>query len=94
MDHTSIETPAERSWNYTLVGWGHDERIWKEFITALRMVGYDHVLSLEMECEFINLVEGLEKSVRVSQTAGAGTTDREQSGGRWWAWAVREGSTE
>jgi sugar phosphate isomerase/epimerase len=80
MDHTSTERPAERSWNYTLVGWGHDERIWKEFITTLRLVGYDHVLSLEMECEFMNVAEGLEKSVQFLKPLIL----EKPTGAKWW----------
>lgn len=80
MDHTSTELPAERSWNYTLVGWGHDETIWKEFITTLRLVGYDHVLSLEMECEFMNVIEGLEKSVHFLKPLVL----EKATGAKWW----------
>ena len=63
MDSTSTEEPENRSWNYTLAGWGHDERTWREFVSTLRLIGYDHVLSIEMECEYIEVEEGLEKSV-------------------------------
>ena len=63
MDTTSTEKPTDRSWTYTLVGWGHEAELWREFISTLRMVGYDHVLSVEMECEYIEVEEGLEKSV-------------------------------
>ena len=55
--------PEERVWTDTLVGWGHGEAIWREFVATLHLVGYDHVLSLEMESEYGDLTEGLEKSV-------------------------------
>ena len=67
MDTTTIETPEQRSWTYTLVGWGHDAALWRDFITTLRLTGYDHVLSVEMECEYIQVEEGLEKSVAFLQ---------------------------
>ncbi len=63
MDTTTIEQPEQRSWTYTLVGWGHDAAVWRDFISTLRLSGYDHVLSVEMECEYIQVEEGLEKSV-------------------------------
>ena len=63
MDTTTVEQPDHRSWTYTLPGWGHDATLWRDFITTLRLTGYDHVLSLEMECEYIQVEEGLKKSV-------------------------------
>ena len=63
MDSSTTEHPEERAWTYTLVGWGHGEVTWREFVATLRLIGYDHVISLEMECEYIDVKEGLEKSV-------------------------------
>ena len=63
MDNSTPENPADRSWNYTLSGWGHGATEWTEFITTLRFMGYDHVISVEMECEFIDVDEGLRKSL-------------------------------
>ena len=62
-DSTSTESPEKRPWNFTIPGWGHNESDWKDFVTALDFVGYDHVLSIEMECEYLNVEEGLKKSV-------------------------------
>ena len=62
-DSTSTECPQKRPWNFTIPGWGHNESDWKEFVTALDFVGYNHVLSIEMECEYLNVEEGLKKSV-------------------------------
>jgi sugar phosphate isomerase/epimerase len=63
MDSTSMEQPGNRAWSYTIPGWGHGEMDWRNIVTALQLIGYDHVLSLEMECEFMELHEGLEKAV-------------------------------
>ena len=60
---TSSRRPEERSWNFTQIGWGHDEAAWREVITTLRFIGYDDILSLEMECEYMSVEEGLRKSV-------------------------------
>ena len=86
MNYMSTEIPAERSWDYTLVGWGHDELIWKEFFTTLRLVRYEHVLSLEMECEFMNVIEGLEKSVQFSKPLVL-EKSTSQNGGNWSEWS-------
>ena len=61
-DSTSLKEPAKRSWTFTIPGWGHDEQVWREVIATLRLVGYDGILSLEMESEYIEIEEGLEKT--------------------------------
>jgi len=63
MDSGTPEHPETRSWTYTLAGWGHDAKTWREFVTTLRFIGYDHVLSIEMESEYIDIEEGLRKSL-------------------------------
>lgn len=80
MDNSTPENPAERSWNYTLAGWGHDAKEWTEFITTLRLTGYDHVISVEMECEFIEVDEGLKKSVEFLKPL---VLER-PAGAKWW----------
>jgi sugar phosphate isomerase/epimerase len=64
LDTTSYCTPDQRAWTFTLIGWGHDQKFWRDFITNLRLVGYDGVLSVENETEYINVIEGLEKTIR------------------------------
>src|SRR5712691_1062160 len=39
----------ERSWVFRTVGYGQGEKIWRDIVSALRMVDYDHVLSIEHE---------------------------------------------
>ena len=63
MDPGTTEQPETRAWTYTLAGWGHDAATWRDFVTTLRLIGYDHVLSIEMESEYIEVEEGLRKSV-------------------------------
>ena len=59
-DTTSVEDPANRAWTYTPPGWGHGEGFWREFVATLRLVGYDHVVSLESESEYFDPREGVE----------------------------------
>lgn len=61
-DSTPATAPAQRAWTFTIPGWGHDEQTWREVIATLRLVGYDGILSLEMESEYIEIQEGLEKA--------------------------------
>jgi sugar phosphate isomerase/epimerase len=56
---------AERSWNYVTLGYGHGEEWWRQFCAALRMVGYDGVLSIEHEDTLLAPIEGVRKSVEL-----------------------------
>jgi sugar phosphate isomerase/epimerase len=56
---------AQRSWNYATLGYGHDEIWWRQFCAALRMVGYDGVLSIEHEDSLLPPLEGVQKSVEL-----------------------------
>ena len=57
--------PAARSWNYVTLGFGHGEAWWRQFCAALRMVGYDDVLSIEHEDSMMDPIEGVRKSVEL-----------------------------
>jgi len=52
-----------RAWNYATVGYGHDMQFWKNFVSTLRIVGYEGVLSIENENTNMSAKEGLQKSV-------------------------------
>ena len=52
-----------RSWTFRSVGYGHDQQVWREMISMLRMTGYDHVLSIEHEDALMTSEEGFEKAV-------------------------------
>ncbi len=54
---------AERSWWYITLGYGHDERWWREFCYRLRLAGYDGWLSIEHEDVALSRHEGLKMSV-------------------------------
>ena len=61
-DSTGLQEYQQRSWTFTIPGWGHDEQTWREVISTLRFLGYEGILSLEMESEYIEIQEGLEKA--------------------------------
>ena len=52
-----------RSWIFRSVGYGHDYQVWKDMMSALRMVGYDDAISIEHEDGLMSPKEGLEKAV-------------------------------
>jgi sugar phosphate isomerase/epimerase len=63
--HAPSVKAAERSWNYVTLGYGHGEEWWRQFCAALRMVGYDGVLSIEHEDTLLPPIEGVRKSVEL-----------------------------
>jgi len=69
LDTLPIEKFAGRAWNYVAVGAGHDLRWWKEFVSVLRMAGYDDVISLEMEDLTLPMLEGHLTSLEILKSA-------------------------
>lgn len=63
LDTRPMGTPGERSWEYVTLGFGNDERFWRGFVAALRMNGFDGVLSIEHEDPMMMPEEGIRKSV-------------------------------
>ena len=56
-----------RAWMFRTCGYGHDAGWWKEFVSTLRMYGYDYVLSVEHEDSIMSPGEGLSKAVKFLQ---------------------------
>ncbi|MHA1791156.1 MAG: sugar phosphate isomerase/epimerase family protein [Promethearchaeota archaeon] len=52
-----------RSWIFRTCGFGHDYKTWKDIVSNLKMVGYDHVLSIEHEDSLASVNEGLKKAI-------------------------------
>ena len=63
IDTKSYRRLAERSWLFRTVGWGHDELEWKRIVSALRLAGYDYVMSIEHEDALASVDEGLRSAV-------------------------------
>jgi len=68
-----------RSWIFRALGYGHDDLVWKDLISTLRMCGYDGVLSIEHEDSLMTANEGFLKAVAflkdavISEAPGAMT---------------------
>jgi sugar phosphate isomerase/epimerase len=54
---------GDRSWDFRAVGYGHGEAWWRDFLSVLRMMDYDGVLSIEHEDRLMGSREGIIKSV-------------------------------
>jgi len=52
-----------RSWVFRSVGYGNDMQKWRDIVSMLRLVGYDHVMSIEHEDSLMTNNEGLEKAI-------------------------------
>jgi len=52
-----------RSWIFRTCGYGHSMEWWKDFVSTLRLVGYDGVVSIEHEDSLMSNMEGLKKAV-------------------------------
>ena len=63
IDTKTYRQMPERSWLFRSVGWGHDELEWKRIVTALRLVNYDYVMSIEHEDALASVDEGLNAAV-------------------------------
>ncbi len=50
-----------RSWTFRTIGYGHDIKVWKDIVSALRLVGYDYVISIEHEDALMSTDEGIKK---------------------------------
>jgi sugar phosphate isomerase/epimerase len=72
---------GERSWSFRSVGYGQDEKFWRDFVSALRTAGYDGVLSIEHEDGLASAQEGLRKAVDTLQRV----LFKEAPAEMWWA---------
>ena len=80
IDAKSYRRMAERSWLFRSVGWGHDALEWKRIVSALRLAGYDYVMSIEHEDALASVDEGL----RAAVTLLAGVVLTEPPVEAWW----------
>jgi sugar phosphate isomerase/epimerase len=69
IDTKTYRRMAERSWLFRSVGAGHDEFEWKRIVSALRLAGYDYVMSIEHEDALASIDEGLRSAIDVLSRA-------------------------
>jgi sugar phosphate isomerase/epimerase len=63
LDAKPYTRELERSWIFRTVGYGNGAPVWKAMVSALRLAGYDHVLSIEHEDGLMSGTEGLKKAI-------------------------------
>lgn len=71
----------ERAWTFRSIGYGHDVKAWKDMVSALRVNGYDYVISIEHEDGLMSTDEGLKKAIEVLKQA----VTAESPGEMYWA---------
>lgn len=79
-DMQSYTLMLDRAWQFRTVGYGHDMKVWSDIISALRLVGYDYVVSIEHEDGLMSVDEGFTKAVQNLQSI----LIREPLGEMWW----------
>ncbi|MBA3415244.1 MAG: sugar phosphate isomerase/epimerase [Chloroflexia bacterium] len=63
LDNRPDASYHDRPWTFCTPGFGHDERWWREFVVALRDIGYDDVASIENEDPYLPGFAGVERTV-------------------------------
>ena len=81
LDAKHYSDEAGRSWIFRTVGWGHGEGFWRDFISELRLAGYDGVISIEHEDALLSPGEGLRRAVEFLR----GMILTEGRSEMWWA---------
>ena len=80
LDTKKYTDERHRSWIFRTVGYGHSNQWWTEFISTLRMFGYDYVLSIEHEDSLMSADEGLTKAASFLNNIMI----KESVGQAWW----------
>ena len=80
LDTKPYTDERNRSWVFRTCGYGHGAEWWREFVSTLRMFGYDYVLSIEHEDSLLSPEEGLTKAASFLNDI----VIREQPAAAWW----------
>ena len=81
LDTKPYSDEIRRSWIFRSVGYGHGHGFWRDFVSNLRLVGYDYVLSIEHEDSLMSPSEGVKKAISCLREV----IITEQPGAMWWA---------
>ncbi len=63
LDTKTYLDEINRSWIFRTIGYGHGPDFWRDFVSNLRLTGYDGTLSIEHEDSLMSTNEGLSKAV-------------------------------
>jgi len=81
LDNKSYGDIIDRSWVFRTVGYGHGHDFWKDFVSTLKLIGYDYVLSIEHEDGLMSINEGFQKAVYFLKEV----MFTEKNNDMWWA---------
>jgi len=79
-DMQSYSRMLDRAWQFRTVGYGHGLKEWADIISALRLVGYDYVVSIEHEDGLMSVEEGFSRAVQNLEQV----LIKQPLGGMWW----------
>jgi len=88
LDMKQYTDEKNRAWIFRTVGFGHGAEWWAEFISTLRMYGYDYVMSIEHEDSLMSPNEGLTKAAEFLNRL----VIREETAAPWWIENVSTGA--
>jgi sugar phosphate isomerase/epimerase len=80
LDTKSYTDERHRAWIFRTCGYGHGESWWRDFISTLRMFGYDYTLSIEHEDSLMSPEEGLSRAAEFLN----GLVIKQKAGAAWW----------
>ncbi|HEX3747226.1 MAG TPA: sugar phosphate isomerase/epimerase [Bryobacteraceae bacterium] len=80
LDTKPYTDERHRSWIFRTCGYGHGAEWWREYVSTLRMYGYDYVLSIEHEDSILSPEEGLTKAADFLNEI----VIKEQPAAAWW----------
>jgi sugar phosphate isomerase/epimerase len=80
LDTKKYTDERNRAWIFRTVGYGHGAEWWTEFVSTLRMYGYDYVLSIEHEDSLMSPEEGLTKAAGFLNSL----VIKQQPAAAWW----------
>ena len=80
LDTKPYTDERNRGWIFRTCGYGHGAEWWKEFVSTLRMYGYDNVLSIEHEDSLLSPEEGLSRAAEFLN----GIVLKEKPAAAWW----------
>lgn len=81
LDTKHYSEVLDRSWTFRTVGYGQNEKVWRDLISTLRAIGYNHVISIEHEDMLASVDEGLVKAISLLKEI----LFKEKVGEMWWA---------
>jgi sugar phosphate isomerase/epimerase len=80
LDAGSYANLESRAWFFRTIGYGQPEIVWKNIASALRITGYDYVMSIEHEDALMSVDEGLSKAASFLKSVIL----TEQPAQAWW----------